>query len=598
MHFIHQLRNRTPSLRMVTFTAMLLFVILFVIVFTTLFSLSGSSQIRDSVLRNSESLIENTGNLLDHACSNLLQQIQAVTESADFNLLRYSILSEQYEYKPQTLITLNNKLGSFYQQNSDMIASIFLYLDDNSIMQYLGSNSLRAITFDFDAMYPFCQNNLIWLAPDAPEAYTTIYPQNSAIRFAMLLGTPESHRHGILVVHVQNSYMENVLRTQVIPDNSSLSLLYSDVPIAQNGTLNPEHIDTPTAAGHEGLLNDREFYYFFHTLSSSPMLSLCLTLPRSVLRLNLMPFTLLTPLLAIMLAVFGLAISYILSRELNRPLEQIAGKMALVGAGQLDTSFEDVRGFKEISIITENAQVLAKNISDLVERVYQEQKNKRRAELSALQSQINPHFLYNALYAIRQLCEAEDIQEAEQMIDYLATFYRIGISRGKTNIPLSEELTHVNSYLGIQQMRHEDLLSYDIDVDETLQDCTIVKLTLQPLVENAIHHGILPRLTPGLVSITAEPLGHDLLIYVSDNGIGISPEKLRALRAEMAEGEIPKAPSTYGLKNVHQRLRITYGDPYGLTIDSTLNEGTLITVRIPLDFGGEEEKHDPYFVRG
>ena len=200
------------------------------------------------------------------------------------------------------------------------------------------------------------------------------------------------------------------------------------------------------------------------------------------------------------------------------------------------------------------------------------------------QAQIHPHFLYNTLYDIQQLCAMDDTATAAEMVEKLALFYRIGVSRGKKRIPLREELRHVESYLSIQHLRYPEVFEYEIDVSPELLKETVLKLTLQPLVENALYHGVKLRAEPGgRIVISARTDGSVLLLTVSDNGVGIPQEKLNALRAELDEAVFSDTVShSYGLRNVHNRLRLRWGDGYGLTLESIEDGGCTVTARLPL----------------
>lgn len=166
----------------------------------------------------------------------------------------------------------------------------------------------------------------------------------------------------------------------------------------------------------------------------------------------------------------------------------------------------------------------------------------------------------------------------ENLIASLSMFYRISLSKGKGIIPLSREIEHVRNYLYIQQVRFQDLLSYDIQCNVDPELYSIVKITLQPLAENAIQHGIKPKLVPCKVIIAIEKEQDHLIIKVTDNGIGISPEKLERLR-EQLNGNTPT--EGFGLYNVHKRLNLIYGPEYGLTLTSREGEWTCVTARIP-----------------
>lgn len=214
------------------------------------------------------------------------------------------------------------------------------------------------------------------------------------------------------------------------------------------------------------------------------------------------------------------------------------------------------------------------------EQVRAEQERLRRAEFELLQSQINPHFLYNTLDAIVWSAESKDEEQVIRMTRSLSDFFRISLSKGKDEISIKEELLHVRSYLKIQQIRYQDILTYDIDVDKKYQDARIPKITLQPLVENALYHGIKNKRGGGFIHISAEDCENGFVICIEDNGAGMDEKRL----AEVRDGLINQAPAEsaiYGLYNVNERIRLDFGPEYGITIQSEQNVGTKVLVNLP-----------------
>ena len=202
--------------------------------------------------------------------------------------------------------------------------------------------------------------------------------------------------------------------------------------------------------------------------------------------------------------------------------------------------------------------------------------------MNILYEQINPHFLYNALDTIYQLCDMGEVQNAKEMTHALATFYRIGVSKGTNYIPLEEECIHAQVYLSILKIRFADF-TYSIELPEELKNCITIKKILQPILENAIYHGIHPLCDrTGHVTIQIARCGDDIQITISDNGIGILENDLAYIQKSLNEDFHPaKKGKIYGIKNVHARIHLTYHRHYGLTIDSLPEVGTTVTITIP-----------------
>jgi two-component system sensor histidine kinase YesM len=200
-----------------------------------------------------------------------------------------------------------------------------------------------------------------------------------------------------------------------------------------------------------------------------------------------------------------------------------------------------------------------------------------------LQAQINPHFLYNTLDTIIWMAESKKTDDVVSLVTALSSFFRISLSKGMDWITIGEEIERIRSYLTIQKMRYRDILDFKIDVDEEVTENTILKLILQPLVENALYHGIKNKRQGGTISIRVRQMNEDeILLEVEDDGIGFTPEKLAQLQAELADdsGEF-KLESGYGIGNVNKRIRLYYGSPYGVSIQSEYNSGTCVNLVIP-----------------
>ena len=240
----------------------------------------------------------------------------------------------------------------------------------------------------------------------------------------------------------------------------------------------------------------------------------------------------------------------------------------------------------EITELGQNFNVMIQRIRELLNAKVKEQEILQKAELKALQAQINPHFLYNTLDTIVWMAESKKTNQVIEIVRALSSFFRISLSKGKDWISIREEIEHVRSYLVIQKMRYRDILNYKIEVDKDLLDGTILKLTLQPLVENAIYHGIKNKKNGGTIVVRAQRVGDNLVrLEVQDDGVGFTPHKLAQIRAKIAEdefGEITMKEEGFGLENVNKRIKLYFGKDYGLYVQSKYQEGTQVVAKIPL----------------
>lgn len=260
---------------------------------------------------------------------------------------------------------------------------------------------------------------------------------------------------------------------------------------------------------------------------------------------------------------------------ITTPIRKLCENVRQVGGGNFaitSVNSDDT----EIQELDSGIQKMSKQIEELLENVKQEEKLQYKTELQLLQAQINPHFLYNTLDTIVWMVEAGMHDGAIEMLTSLSVFFRTVLSRGEDVIPLREEKRHTKSYLDIQKMRYRDILEYSIDVPKELEEYLIPKLTLQPLVENALYHGVKEKRGSSTITVTCEDAGDDILIYVKDNGIGMKAEQLAELRNDIRQ----KGKGGFGMSAVEGRLRLYFGEGYGMHIESEYGKGTVITVRI------------------
>ncbi len=280
-------------------------------------------------------------------------------------------------------------------------------------------------------------------------------------------------------------------------------------------------------------------------------------------------------------ALLSIAVASLTAYFVTRPIQLLREKMRQVESGNLNISIEE-QGFQEIRSLSATFNHMLRSIRDLMEQVVHEQEAKRLYELNALQAQINPHFLYNTLDSIIWMQERGHTQEAIKAVSALAKLFRLSISQGRNVITVQEELEHARNYLILQEMRFKNGFTYRIDAAEEALPLRTVKLIVQPLVENAIHHAIDVYGESVLhIAIDAWVDGDSLMITVRDDGVGISEEKLRAILSG------PAGKSGIGLRNVHERIRLTCGDAYGLRVESAEDEGTVVTIRLPADLEGK-----------
>lgn len=264
-------------------------------------------------------------------------------------------------------------------------------------------------------------------------------------------------------------------------------------------------------------------------------------------------------------------------RSITEPIGDLCNRVQAISNGDLTVQVPIEAQEYEIQTLSNGFEQMVEQLNHLIEQNRQEQVSLRSAELALLQAQINPHFLYNTLDTIIWLIETEKNDQAVEMVTSLSGYFRSSLSKGRDIITLREEEQHVRSYLEIQQVRYKDILDYRISIDAKLYQYEIPKLTLQPLVENALYHGIKLKRGLGIITVTGEEDGDDICLTVSDNGAGMDLYRLQQVRDAMEHG----VRVGFGLVTVHERLQLLFGQEYGLTVSSRRGEGTVVNVRIP-----------------
>jgi two-component system sensor histidine kinase YesM len=280
--------------------------------------------------------------------------------------------------------------------------------------------------------------------------------------------------------------------------------------------------------------------------------------------------------------IFSVIAAWGLSKSIYTPIKKLHDVTTTITKNDLQALMTS-DNVDEITELGMSFNIMIGKIKELLDSKIQEQENLKKAELRALQAQINPHFLYNTLDTIIWMAESKKTDQVVKIVSALSKFFRISLSKGMDWITIGEEVERIRSYLIIQKMRYRDILDFNIEVDKEVTEHTILKLILQPLVENALYHGIKNKRKGGTINVRARMKGeNEILLEVEDDGIGFTPEKLAQLRSELEDdsGSI-KLESGFGLDNVNKRIKLYYGKPYGLSVQSQYASGTCVTLVIP-----------------
>lgn len=347
-----------------------------------------------------------------------------------------------------------------------------------------------------------------------------------------------------------------------------------DVLVSGAYDKNMERLDLNIRVLTELIQERIQEYIYFETSKLDGLREGIRTDVRTALRTSVFVFT------AILFGVVMFSRKIMIS--ITEPIRRLSAVTKLAGSGDFDVRAQEGSG-DELAVLNASFNQMVEKIGQLVEHIRLEQITLRQTELKVLQAQINPHFLYNTLDSIIWLAEAGKNEQVVQMVSALSDFFRTTLSKGRDYITLHEEETHIRSYLQIQKFRYRDILEYEIDIPRRIWQYPILKLTLQPLVENALYHGIKNKRGVGHIYVIAREEEDQILFYVRDDGIGLKPDKLSHVRTRISQGQTERGgdSSGFGLVNVNQRLKLNYGEEYGLKIESVYGEGTEVMAVIP-----------------
>ena len=292
-------------------------------------------------------------------------------------------------------------------------------------------------------------------------------------------------------------------------------------------------------------------------------------------------------LMAVILVAVALIISSIVSKTITRPILKLQSSMALIQEGDFQAGNVEVDSRNEIGSLTETFNVMTQKIQELMVQIIEEQQAKRKSELKALQTQINPHFLYNTLDSIIWMAEEGKNEEVVVMTASLAKLFRQIISNEEEEISIFQEVEYCRNYLIIQKMRYKDKLEFEIDLDPDIKGEKIIKLVLQPLIENAIYHGLKYKESKGMLILKGYGLGDDIIFEIKDNGVGMDQDTMEHI---FERHKVNYRSNGVGVYNVERRIRLSYGQEYGISYKSKLGEGTVATMRIPKERRDVHEK--------
>jgi two-component system sensor histidine kinase YesM len=584
--------SRFTSLKITIMWVFLPVIVGFVMLIGFLSYWIAAFQIRENAYVNVKDTVAQTKSYLDNRLLSVFEQLIVVQNDIDtLTLIQHLDVDSETKFRPEDYVKMMHNLEKIFASYYTMLDSIYINFNDGQVQLYKKDDIVKRVDFSYREWRRKFQGNPMdcyWTNLNSHPILDSVHNERTVNLFK-LYGDRKAQSRGIILFGLRESFFRDVLDQVKLSKNGYLVLLSPDgkmsfKTVAAQYRINDRRLRKFIGERRSGMITmqsvqGQKITVIFDTLQANHWKIAAVFPVNDILnRADFIKFFTLS--VVCFLVLSALLLSNILARMITGPLTRLTEKVKQVQAGNLDVPF-DIEWANEIGILNRGIGGLLQQVKLLLTQVKQKQEEKRLAELAVLQAQIKPHFLYNTLDSIKQLCEMGENKDAARMIYALARLYRIGLGGGKEIITIREEVEYVRSYLTIQQMRYNDHFEYTVVVDPDIETYTILKLTLQPLVENAIYHGIKQSHHKGEIRIRGYRSETSLVFEISDTGPGITPENLRRLQQELAVEGGPRQ-SGFGLYNVQQRLRLHYGQDYGLELSSVPEKETTIRVRIPV----------------
>lgn len=536
-----------------------------------------------SAVANTEMTVEST---IDRLNSSLLD-LRQISDAANYNIVQeYDISSQEF----------TRQFSMLYETNVDKIQSLALYGYDGMLIE---SEPVATVKDNVKvADQKWYQNarseieNIHFSTPHVQNLFddgTFRYHRVVSLSRSVDINDGSTSGSGVLLVDMKYSVLEDMLE-RINETSSGIyyylcsrdgEIIYHPRWTEINRGLFKEK-NNKAASYEDGIYEMKTDGQKENIVVGSVAYTgwkLIGVVPESVQETSINKFRYYIITTILILVMMLLQVNRFISRKISRPIRELDESVKAYEAGAMPDIY--IGGSAEIRHLGYSVQKSYEQIEALMKEIIQQQTERRKSELDALQSQINPHFLYNTLESITWMIEAQRNKEAVVMISELAKLLRVSLSRGKTIISIGDELQHSRSYMNIQRVRYKERFKVEFLIDEEIKNYCIVKLVIQPLLENAIYYGVgnMDEDDDGQILIRGEKKGEDIYISIEDNGMGM-PEDIRD-NILTDNSKVPKHGSGVGVINVHSRISLMFGPEYGLEVYSELDEGTKVVIHIP-----------------
>ncbi len=562
-------------------------IIIFISISGWVSSMLATAQIEENAYKNVNDTIFQTKNYLDYMLSDVFQQLVSV--SSDPRILNL-IGTKESEIKPEYYVEIDKSLQLVYSRYNVILESVLIDLNQGEFLLYHSDyTSNPSVPYnDYFNRYKGSKEGFYWRNIHQDQIFNTNDQVMSVFR---LIERGSTSDKGIILFNLRDDYFEQVLNKSLIGENGYLTLISPNGKYESKDVKTEYRLDNKTLYSLQNTKKESgQFTYesaagedmivIYDTIQANDW-KLAAVVPENEIlnKVNYIKHS--TVFFILMMIISAIFLTSFVGKYISKPFEKMAEQMRTMNKKSLEF-YDETSGPEEMKILHNGFKELFYRIQTLMDQIRLEQEEKRQLEFAVMHAQINPHFLYNTLYSIKGLCDMGLNKDASQMVSALSSFFRIGISKGKEIISIKEEIEHIEHYLFIQEMRYGDDFAYEINVENDILPYNIIKLSLQPLIENAIYHGVKQKRGQGKIIIKGYQTGEVIHLEVADNGNGIEKEKLLEISREMeASFQEKKSFIGIGLKSVNERIKIHFGQEYGLHISSEPGHGTVVSILIP-----------------
>lgn len=568
-------------------------VIGFILVSSFLSYRIASRQLEENTMNNVSDTVSQTKNYLDSRLMDIFEQFVAL-ENNSAALSAIKSLKDTGSVTPDHYIRIQEAMDRVYATYNSILDSIVLDFNNGQFQMvrknYPSSKMLPVYDYFQAQIRSPASSSYHWLNLHDNTVFNDIYQDRKVVSLFKLIGTPEAGVSGAVVFNLKESFFRQVLTVPQISDNGYLTLIGPDgymqfKEVGSAYTVNDEVLDYV-----HGLNRDEGMFYFrkpdgkkmavvYETLRLNGW-KLAAVIPQNEILSRINTIKLITVGMILVIVALAVVVSHLLVNWITKPILQLTQKVRRVEMGDLNIAF-DVSPKNEISILNNGIRNLILTVKELLTQVKEEERGKRNAQLAVLQSQVKPHFLYNTLESVRHLFILNEKEKADEMIVALSTYYRKSLSKGEDVVTVKEEVEIIDNYLKIMSLRYHTNLAYAIDVGDEMKECPMLKLLLQPVVENAIYHGIKMKRGQSLLTIRGRRSEGRLVFEVADRGAGMDPATLEKIRGNIDLDKPRDVGLGFGLRNVAERIHYFYKSDWRIDIESLPGEGTTIRIAFP-----------------